>query len=43
MVKALFDSQKRIANVVITGLESAAVIEARLKEFAKAKMYFTAL
>jgi hypothetical protein len=43
MAKALSDPQKRTANVVITGLGSAAVIEARLGELAKAKMHFTAL
>jgi hypothetical protein len=43
MARTLSDPKKRTSDIVMTGLGSAAVVEARLGGFAKAKMHFTAL
>ena len=43
MARTLSDPRKRTSTMVMTGLGSATVVEARLGDLAKAKMHFTAL
>lgn len=43
MAKTMSDPRKRTSAMVMTGLGSATVVEARLGDLAKAKMHFTAL